>query len=296
MKILITGDAGFVGREFHRQFYSNGHDVTGIDIKRGADCRDFFKASDEKFDLVVHLAAIVGGRTKIDGEPLAVATDLSIDAEMFNWATRTKPGRVVYYSSSAAYPIDLQSEAAPLDTILREDQITLDDKIGRPDQTYGWAKLTGEMLAEHLRAEGVPVHVLRPFSGYGEDQDLDYPFPSFIQRAVRKETPFTIWGDGTQDRDFIHISDVVAVTLAVVDNDVQVPVNLCTGRRVNFNELARMACNEMNYRPAFNHILDAPKGVQHRVGSPRRMLEFYTPKITLEEGVHRAVNSSLYIP
>jgi nucleoside-diphosphate-sugar epimerase len=102
-----------------------------------------------------------------------------------------------------------------------------------------------------------------------------------------------IWGDGTQDRDFIHISDVVAGTMAVVDNEVEEPVNLCTGRRINFNDLAYMVCEEVGYQPReFTHILDAPMGVQHRVGDPARMLEFYTPKVSLEEGIRRAVRSA----
>ena len=57
MKILITGNAGFVGREFMKQL--DGHDITGIDIVNGIDARDFFAKDDTQFDLVVHLAAIV---------------------------------------------------------------------------------------------------------------------------------------------------------------------------------------------------------------------------------------------
>ena len=103
MNILITGHKGFCGRHFVRKLHR--HNITGIDIRAGKDCRDFFRTSKKKFDLVIHLAAIVGGRETIEGQPLSVATDLSIDAEMFNWAVSTKQKRVIYYSSSAAYPI-----------------------------------------------------------------------------------------------------------------------------------------------------------------------------------------------
>ena len=99
MKILVTGDAGFVGRYFHKAL--DGHDITGIDIKNGIDARKFFTTDETCFDLVVHLAAIVGGRATIEGEPLSVAVDLAIDSELFQWALRTKPGRIIYYSSSA---------------------------------------------------------------------------------------------------------------------------------------------------------------------------------------------------
>ena len=68
MKILITGHMGFVGKYFMRKYA--GHNITGIDIKEGNDCRDFFKTNTDRFDLIIHLAAIVGGRQTIEGNPL----------------------------------------------------------------------------------------------------------------------------------------------------------------------------------------------------------------------------------
>lgn len=286
MKILITGNAGFVGREFMKQL--DGHDITGIDIVNGIDARDFFAKDDTKFDLVIHLAAIVGGRATIEGNPLKVATDLAIDSDMFQWALRTRPGRTVYYSSSAAYPTAYQTHT--MKYILNENHIDL-DSIMSPDLTYGWAKLTGETLAKYASNEGLRVHVFRPFSGYGEDQDLDYPFPSFIARGKRKDNPFEIWGTGEQVRDFIHIEDVVSATLEAVNQDIQGPVNLGCGRATSFNELAELVSTEVGYTPEIKHILGAPEGVSYRVCDPSKLLTFYTPKISLEEGIRRAIRS-----
>lgn len=286
MKILITGNAGFVGREFMKQL--DGHDITGIDIVNGIDARDFFAKDDTKFDLVIHLAAIVGGRATIEGNPLKVATDLAIDSDMFQWALRTRPDRTVYYSSSAAYPTAYQTHT--MKYTLNESHINL-DSIMSPDLTYGWAKLTGETLAKYASNEGLRVHVFRPFSGYGEDQDLDYPFPSFIARGKRKDNPFEIWGTGEQVRDFIHIEDVVSATLEAVNQDIQGPVNLGCGRATSFNELAKLVSTEAGYTPEIKHILGAPEGVSYRVCDPSKLLTFYTPKISLEEGIRRAIRS-----
>lgn len=284
MKILITGDAGFVGKEFHRQL--EGHDITGIDIKNGIDARHFFATDNTYFDLVIHLAAIVGGRATIEGNPLSVATDLAIDSDMFQWALRTRPGYVVYYSSSAAYPIELQRLHSG--HRLTETDINLND-IRLPDLTYGWAKLTGEVLAQYAVKEGLRVGVFRPFSGYGEDQDLTYPFPSFIHRGVHRYDPFTIWGTGLQVRDFIHISDVVAATLEAFRQDIDGPINLGTGRATDFITLANIVCEEVGYVPVIETQTDAPEGVGFRCADPSKMLSFYTPKVSLEEGVARAV-------
>jgi UDP-glucose 4-epimerase len=105
--------------------------------------------------LVIHLAAIVGGRATIEGEPLSVATDLSIDAEFFNWVQRTKPINTVYFSSSAAYPIDLQNSRHR--QRLAEYDLNL-DAVRNPDLTYGWAKLTGEYSSAVLR-RNKPIRV-----------------------------------------------------------------------------------------------------------------------------------------
>ena len=164
MKALITGNEGFVGRNFEKYLKQKGYDCTGIDLKSGEDCRDFFRISEEKFDLVVHLAAIVGGRETIENEPLSVATDLSIDAEMFNWALRTNQGKIIYYSSSAAYPTNLQKKG--METKLSEEMIDLSD-VSNPDFTYGWAKLTGEMLASFAKKQGLNEKSGLNFPGSG---------------------------------------------------------------------------------------------------------------------------------
>jgi nucleoside-diphosphate-sugar epimerase len=287
MKVLITGHLGFVGRHFIQ--YLEDDDLTLIDKRTGVTAQQFFSAPDSpKYDLIIHLAAMVGGRAKIDGDPLAVAENLAIDSDMFRWAIRTKQPRIVYFSSSAAYPVALQSRYSQFK--LNEDEIDLVHP-NLPDQTYGWAKLTGEQLAQHAMAAGTRVHIFRPFSGYGEDQDLDYPFPSFIQRAKNRANPFEIWGDGGQTRDFIHIDDIIEAVLAAVEQDVQGPVNLGWGRPTSFNDLAGMVAKAAGYSPKIKHLKDKPVGCYYRVSDPTKMLEFYTPRITLEEGIERALRS-----
>jgi nucleoside-diphosphate-sugar epimerase len=291
VKVLITGSAGFVGRNFVNRLKDEGHSLTQVDIcdrYLPRDARDYFRNDETKFDLVIHLAAVVGGRVQIEGDPLSLAVDLSVDAEMFSWALRTRPGRIVYYSSSAAYPVSLQMLSEQIK--LEESDIDL-EQVGTPDMVYGWSKLTGELLASYAEKQGLRVHVFRPFSGYGEDQSPDYPFPAFIARAKNREDPFTVWGDGNQVRDFIHIDDVVRATLEAVKQDVPGPVNLGWGRATSFNELAEMVCYQAGYSPEFRHILDAPAGVSYRVCQPSKMLSFYKPKISLEQGIERALNA-----
>lgn len=286
MRVLLSGHCGFVGRHLHAAMDARGWHVTGIDLADGADALDFFRTDDQRFDLAVHCAAIVGGRASIDGSPLGVATNLALDSWYMRWLVRTRTPRAVYFSSSAAYPVELQQ---PGDVRrLYEEDIDL-DQPRLPDATYGLAKLTGERLARYAEAEGCRILIPRPFSGYGEDQADCYPFPAFIARAKRRDDPFEVWGSGSSTRDWIHIDDLVAAVLAGLDQDVTGPVNLGWGRAVSFDQLAGYVADAAGYTPKIKHLGAAPQGVHHRVSDPSRMLAFYQPRIPLEEGIRRAL-------
>lgn len=288
MRVFLSGHRGFIGRHLHAALEARGDDVTGIDLVDGDDALDFFRRDDTRYDLALHCAAIVGGRASIDGSPLGVATNLALDSWYMRWLVRTGTPRAAYFSSSAAYPVEWQR---PGDVRkLYEEDIDLDDPM-LPDASYGWAKLTGERLARYAEAEGCRITVLRPFSGYGEDQDEAYPFPAFIARAQRRDDPFEIWGDGSSTRDWIHVDDIIGATLAAIDHDITGPVNLGWGRATSFDDLARYVTQAAGYQPQYKHRTDAPQGVHHRVCDPGLMLGHYTPTVTLEEGIRRALNT-----
>lgn len=291
---LVTGSSGFIGRNFTRYLRENGWLVLGIDSADNADARDFFRARDpwslRFYDLVIHAAAVVGGRRVIENDPLAQAVNLELDAGLFRWARAARPGRVIYFSSSAAYPVRLQGETGHRQ--LAEADIILPDgggAIGPPDSLYGWTKLTGEYLAHLARQDGVAVTVVRPFSGYGSDQDESYPFGAFAGRAARREDPFLIWGDGKQARDFIHISDITAAVMELYRQDVNGPVNLGTGTAVTMNGLAALFAAQAGYAPAFEHVPAAPSGVRWRVADAVRMNQVRRPATGLEHGVWLAL-------
>lgn len=287
MDVLVTGSAGFLGRHFTRTLRDRGDLVIGIDILEGRDALDVFRNAHKVYDLVIHCAAVAPHRAAIDGRALTVgAGNLELDAAMFRWAARTRPGRVVYFSSSAAYPVGLQR--ADCASRLTEDAIDLTDP-DLPDAIYGHVKLTGERLAQAYRDAGGKVTVVRPFSGYGEDQSDRFPFGAFRDRARRREDPFVIWGDGTQVRDWVHVNDVVGAVLAAVDAEHDGPLNIATGVATSMRDLAELFAEAAGYSPRFQYLTDKPAGVAYRVGDPTRLHEIYTPAITIEEGVSRAL-------
>ena len=256
MKALITGSMGFVGRHFWLRM----RNMDVCDIQCGSDALALFRRSETRYDLVIHAAARAPHRVAIDTQPASHIYNRMLDAAMFDWAVRTGQGRVLYLSSCAV----------------------LDET---PD-AYGRYKLAGEDMARHAREAGIPVTVVRPFSGYGEDQSEDFPFGAFIGRAKRREDPFELW-NGAAVRDWIHIDDVVAGALAVVESGTEEPVSLCTGIGTSCADVAALAAEAAGYQPQF--VVRGGTGANYRVGDPTVLHQFYKPAVTLAEGVTRAL-------
>ena len=324
MSILILGGAGFVGRHYTEYFLKTGKNVEIVDnlapLSGGIhprkwkvfnpskfkkkfkfsklDCRRYFKKKlNKNYELVINLAAIVGGREVIEYNPLAVAEDLEIDTAFWRWVVKNKSKirHIITYSSSAAYPINLQKKGGY--RLLKESDIDFSKNyMGKPDLSYGWAKLNNEYLASLAYEKyGIKNTIFRPFTGYGSDQDLNYPFPSIIKRALnhRGNKKFIVWGSGYQMRDFIHIKDVIRGSLLIakkVKNGKA--VNLSSGKFLNFINLSKKILNILGKRNIqVRGNSTKPEGVFARGGSRSLQIKYkFFPKISIENGINDAID------
>ncbi len=290
MRALVTGAAGFVGRHLVPKLEAAGYEVECIDVKtapppqRTHDVRDHYERycwiKNGPFDLVVHLAAnIVNVDDRMKGG-MAMFEDIELDLAMCRWLEKNPPKQCALLMSSCA--------------------------VDYPEDPYCIVKRNLESFAQTLHKKGVPVIVLRPFSGYGEDQSKEYPFRAILERALRKEDPLTVWG-GSQVRDWIHVDDLTdAMMFAARELPREPrPIEVGTGRGVSFLELARKVADAVGYQPhieGVNKASSSPRRVsgegrvrslQDRAWLPRLN---WQPKISLEEGIRRAVASRTQQP
>ena len=295
MKVLITGAAGFLGRkflEYHQSLgdtvfavddFSNANPVSGIPITQ-SDAASFLHEFDLRMDLAYHFAAPVGGRLKIEGDPLFNADSLRLDSEFFRWAVKFAT-TAVYPSSSAVYGVDYQGdEGIALGEGLFYPGST---QWSAPDEMYGFTKMAGEMLAYKAAKYGLNTLCIRPFSGYGGSQSLQYPIPSICLRALQREDPLLVWGSGYQTRDFIHVDDLVRATAKAVHRGIfgYETLNIGSGIPTSFVDVARLAAELVGYEPIVVTDATKPQGVSQRYADTTRMRKVYIPTITLRDGL-----------
>lgn len=243
---LVTGGAGFIGSHLTRALLAEGRRVTVLDnlsvgrreaVPEGArfvhgDIRDEAAVGDalRDVDCVFHLAAQVTIRGSFDRFQEDLDTNVmgtarllrSVDREQVKWFTLAS-SMAVYADADSPAPID-------------------ETHLKRPLSPYGVGKLAAEDVSgQIMEARGIPFTAVRFFNTYGPGQTYT-PYVGvltiFITRLLRGEA-ITIFGDGEQQRDFIHVSDIVAGTVATPGR-APGRYNLGTGRGTSLNQLATM--------------------------------------------------------
>ena len=266
MKILITGADGFLGSNTVRYLLKKGYNVTA----HTQDVRQSLPY--ETFDVLYHFAAFVGGRKGIDNNLWSIAENIEIDRCVFKWAEQFC-GKIIYPSSCAAYPAAMQSQQGV--------PMSEDTPDGEPFDMYGMSKLAAECMLKQMT---IPSHVMRPFTIYGPGQSMDYPLPSIIARARQGEC--SVWGTGTQTRDWVYIDDVLHVFEYLLTNDVGV-LNIGTGVATSFHDLAQTVyrCVHGITIPV-NINTSEPEGASHRCADITLLRKLgLEPKTSLEQGI-----------
>lgn len=304
MDILITGASGFLGSWFLDHYLKRDdggiYNVHMMDIQRHPaglpmdieDMEKWLEDFDQDVDIAFHFAAPVGGRMKIEFDPLYNADALRLDSVFFRWAARHAK-LAVYPSSSAVYPVSMQGPTGHF--LLQEGMFSAKNPNWlKPDELYGLTKLVGEYLAMKAWDQSrLNTLVVRPFSGYGPGQTLDYPVPAILRRALLHKDPLEIWGSGDQTRDFVYVTDLVDATMARIEAGVEgvETMNISSGWGTTFRTVAEIAARLAGYSPEIVVRGDRPEGVAHRRGDNQRMLRYFQPTVRLEQGLQWTMDS-----
>ena len=253
MKTLVTGGAGFIGSNLVDALLAHGDEVVVVDdlstgrrgnleaaLAAGAelielDIRDADAlarlASEKQPQTVFHLAAQIDVRKSIEDPAFDAAVNVGGTANVLEAARRAGTGRVVFRSTGGAIYGEGEGQQLPLD----------ESTAIAPLSAYGQSKYAAEgYLALYERLYGLSTIALRLGNVYGPRQDplgeagVIAIFCGLLQSDGRP----TVFGDGTQTRDYLYVGDVVSAALAAARSTVTGPVNLGTGIETNVLELA----------------------------------------------------------
>lgn len=237
MRVLITGNLGFVGSETTKHLIEKGHEVIGFDIMAGGDVRDiakFEKAIEEMTpDRILHLAAIARF-SEADKDPL-----LAFETNVFG--TRN----VALVATKYHIPVVYASTGSVYMPIQQEPPIT-EEFPAFGNSVYGCTKYIGELyLAQYKN----PLIILRYAHLYGKEKRTHGLIGGFLERIERGLAP-TLYG-GKQSNDFTYIKDIARANyLALIapwDKWNQV-YNIGTGEELSTEDAGKVVCEVTGYK------------------------------------------------
>jgi len=312
-KVLVTGGAGFIGSHLVDELLRRNCEIRVVDdLSRGTirniehciDKIEFVKGdltnrktaenAAKGCDLCFHLAAVVGGVKYMTTHPAEIYKTMLINYNVIDACRKMNVERFLYTSSACTYPVNLQANATQ--PPLREDAVL---KYGAmPDSDYGWVKLLGEIQCQaYYKSYGMKITIVRPFNPYGPrdcfDPEHSHVIPALIRKAVLRETPFYVWGDGGQTRAFTYVTDLVEGMVLANEKIVNAdPINLGESEDVNVRELAELILKITGYNTSIMWDKTKPQGVRSRKSDMSKAYRIlgWKPRISLQEGLVRTID------
>jgi len=304
-KVLVAGGTGFVGTHMVEALLAEGADVRITKHKREPIIRDprvemvqadlnqlddCLNAMDGIQD-VYHCAGAVSAASVTVNDPMGPITDNTIlTARIMQAAVQAKIDRMLIFSSSTAYP---ETEHP-----VHEDELWGGD-VPTVYHGYGWMRRYFERMAEFVtQRSDVKVALVRPTAIYGPYDDFDpktsHVIPALIRRALDREAPYVVWGTGDEQRDFLHVKDLVTGCLLMMEKYATcTPVNIGLGEVVTVKDIVQAILSATDYTDA-DVEFDAtkPTTIKKRTVDVCRAKEVlgFQPTYTLQSGLKDTVD------
>lgn len=306
-RVTVTGGAGFIGSFLTGELVERGADVVVADNFSRGDYEKIQHLEDdveirpvdltthkgcleavEGVDHVFHLAASVGGIHFIQRENVGGLTpSVLMNQHMLEAARITDVDRFLFASSACIY----RQEHDDLNRFSEDQGVP-----ANPHSTYGWAKILGEVACDAYHEDcDIATSSVRIFNCYGPRESLNpdssHVIPSLCRKAIEAEDgdAIELFGDGTQERGFIHVTDLVDGLIRTIERkgDGQ-PINLGNSREVvSMNELAETIISISGKDLHIEHDLSKPTGTDKYACDMTKMREEldWEPSVPLEEGL-----------
>ncbi|MEM5344874.1 NAD-dependent epimerase/dehydratase family protein [Paraburkholderia azotifigens] len=292
-RIFVAGHRGMVGSALVRKLETNGyrHLVTRthaeLDLTDQAAVNRFFER--EQIDVVLLAAARVGGILANATQPGEfLYENLVIETNVIHAAYRANVDRLVFFGSSCIYP-----KLCPQPIL---ESYLLTSELEPTNDAYAIAKIAGLKLCDAYNREyGTRYVALMPTNLYGPNDNYDlknsHVLPALIRKAhearLHGDPSLTVWGSGTPRREFLHVDDLAAATLFVLENDVNTGVfNVGVGEDLSIRELAETICDVVGFEGDLQFDASKPDGTPRKLLDVSRLAAMgWRASIGLAEGI-----------
>jgi UDP-glucose 4-epimerase len=297
-RVLVTGGAGFVGSHVADALIARGDEVVAVDdlstgsrdnVAREVDLR-VVDISDgpalgravegEHFDAVVHFAAKTKVIQSIEQPELYRRVIVDGTRNVVDAALATGASDLINISTGGAIygeTPDCAPEESELD----------------PPSPYGRLKAEAESVAQRERLRAV---TLRLANVYGPRQrtDLEGGVIAIFLGAWRERRPLTVYGEGSAERDYLHVADVCDAVLAALDSTVTGVYNVGTGVATSVNELIDLLTGILGPPAGVDRVAARPAEIQRSCVDVSKAARdgLWRPRIALGEGLERTARSA----
>src|SRR5579883_2401938 len=298
-RIVVTGGAGFLGRQVIAQLIKAGADVQKITIPRSHDCdlrqMEHCQRIVDQQDIVIHLAAHVGGIGLNREKPAELFYDnLMMGTQLIHAAYEAGIEKFTCVGTICAYP-----KFTPVP--FKEDDLW----NGYPEETnapYGIAKkallVQLEAYRQQYNFDGI---YLLPVNLYGPEDNFDprssHVIPALIRKVheaqQRGEKKIHVWGDGSPTREFLYSEDAArGIVMATQHYSSHEPVNLGTGYEISIRNLIELICELMEFKGEIVWETDKPNGQPRRcLDTERAQKAFgFTATVEFREGLKNTID------
>jgi GDP-L-fucose synthase len=307
-KIYVAGHRGMVGSAIVRQLLAAGHAPQAIitrthaelDLTNQAAVQAFFAT--EKPDQVYMAAAKVGGIHANNTYPAEfIYQNLILQANVIDAAFNNGVQKLLFLGSSCIYPRDVPQP-------MREDAL-LTGPLEPTNEPYAVAKIAGIKLCESYNRQygashGVDYRSVMPTNLYGPGDNYhpqnSHVIPALIRRfseAKASQAPnVTIWGTGTQSREFLYVDDMAAASVHVMNlpkatydqhtAPMQSHINVGFGSDITIAELARTVGQVVGYQGEIDFDASKPDGAPRKLMDSTRLNSLgWQAKVDLQQGL-----------